>query len=116
MNLTTNKKEDKTNWFTSIEQTLVRRINRNLRLYCIGNQLQAVLPCPATIKTGDLLTRVFDKSLVIEKSANGYKAQMFTRQAVKKTYWKKWRNVERVDYKEFSDKNFNRLIKQVSFD
>lgn len=107
-------KQDTSNFITSLQATLVRRINRALTVRTDKNRLEAVLPFRHEYTQGGMMIQTFEKTLVIENRGGEYIAHTSVLQCSKRPHWKKWRNAERVNHKLFRHTDFNKLVKMIN--
>lgn len=100
------------NQITSLQEVLIRRVNRQLKIERRGNKLHAVLPLKYRAVNGQVETETHSRSLTIEATPDGFRAVMFTKTFWKRTYWRKWR--ERKDDEIcLESANFLRLVTAI---
>jgi len=97
---------------TSIEKTMIRRIDRRFQITARGGRLDAMLPVFEHKNDGQMIRQTVSRNLIILKVGARYNAKTFSRVVKKKHYWKKWR-AEETNVRYFAGRNFHELVKEL---
>lgn len=100
---------------TGLQETLVRRLNRQAAIDVRGDTIRATAPDARESRNGQMIYRNLVKRLYIINEGGRFRAIIYVDRINKKIYWRKWKPARTVLETEIVHSDFNKLIKQIQF-